>query len=143
MTTHVLRPVQPLRAYALAAILSTVGALVLVAGNISASIWIVALGALILSGGLVLLGATVNSVRRYKVSVDLDDQGYAIHASTGDHTGAWADVRRVTRTADGTQLTLHHDGDRRTLLVGRDVTTLEADMAHYLDKSRGYGSARR
>lgn len=139
MTTHVMRPVQPLRAYALSAILSIVGAIVVVLGKIGGSIWIVSLGALILSGGLVLLGATVNSVRRYKVSVDLDEEGYAIHSASGDHSGRWADVTRVTRTADGTQLTLHHDQDRRTLLVGRDVTQLEGDMARYLDKSRGYG----
>ena len=140
MTTHVLRPVQPLRAYALAAILATVGAVVVVLGNVGGSIWVVSLGALILACGLVLLGATVSSVRRYKVWVDLDEKGYAIHASTGDHTGDWADVTRVTRTVDGTQLTLHHDDERRTLLVGRDVTTLESDIARYLDKSRGYGS---
>ncbi len=143
MTTHVLRPVPPLRAYALAAVLSALGAVVLVAGMMSGSIWIDALGALILASGLVLLGATALSVRRYRVSVDLDEHGYAIHGSVGDQVGSWADVTRVTRSADGNQLTFHQGDERRTVLVGRGVTTLEGDVARYLDMNRGYGSGPR
>jgi hypothetical protein len=143
MTTHVLRPVPPLRAYALAAVLSAIGAVVLVAGMMSGSIWIDALGALILASGLVLLGATALSVRRYRVSVDLDEHGYAIHGSVGDQVGSWKDVTRVTRSADGNQLTFHQGDERRTVLVGRGVTTLEGDVARYLDMNRGYGSGPR
>ena len=139
MTTHVLRPVPPLRAYALAAVLSATGAVVLVAGLMSDSIWIVALGALILSSGLVMLGAAAASVRRYRVTVDLDEHGYAIHGSVGDQSGAWDEVTRVTRSADGNQLTFHQGDERRTVLVGRGVTTIEGDVARYLDINRGYG----
>ncbi len=140
MTTHVLRPVPPLRAYALAAILSAMGALVLVVGLMGGSIWIVSLGALILACGLVMFGATVLSVWRYRVSVDLDEHGYAIHGSVGDQSGSWEDVTRVTRSADGNQLTFHQGDERRTVLVGRGVTTIEGDVARYLDINRGYGS---
>jgi hypothetical protein len=140
MTTHVLRPVPPLRAYALAAILSAIGAVLLVAGLMGNSIWVVALGALFMSCGLVLLGATLASVRRYRVSVDLDEHGYAIHGSVGDQSGSWDDVTRVTRSADGNQLTFHQGDERRTVLVGRGVTTIEGDVARYLDINRGYGS---
>jgi hypothetical protein len=140
MITHVLRPVPPLRAYALAAILSALGAVILVAGLMGGGIWIVSLGALILAGGLVLLGAALASVRRYRVSVDLDEHGYAIHGSVGDQSGSWDDVTRVTRSADGNQLTFHQGDERRTVLVGRGVTTIEGDVARYLDINRGYGS---
>ena len=140
MTTHVLRPVQPLRSYALAAILSAVGAVGVVAGLMGGGIWIVSLGALVLASGLVLLGATVASVRRYSVSVDLDEHGYAIHHSVGDQRGSWDDVTRVTRSADGNQLTFHQGDERRTVLVGRGVTTIAGDVARYLDINRGYGS---
>ena len=140
MTTHVLRPVPPLRAYALVAVLSAAGSVVLVAGLLGTSIWVVALGALFLASGLVMLGATAASVRRYRVSVDLDEHGYAIHGSGGDQSGSWDDVTRVTRSADGNQLTFHQGDDRRTVLVGRGVTTIEGDVARYLDINRGYGS---
>ena len=140
MTTHVLRPVQPLRSYALAAILSAVGAVGVVAGLMGGGIWIVSLGALVLASGLVLLGATVASVRCSSVSVDLDEHGYAIHGSVGDQRGSWDDVTRVTRSADGNQLTFHQGDERRTVLVGRGVTTIECDVARYLDINRGYGS---
>lgn len=140
MTTHVLRPLPPLRAYAIAAILSAAGALVAVAGLLNGSSLAVFLGALVLASGLVLLGATVASVRRYRVSVDLDERGYEIHGSGGDQSGSWDDVTRVTRSADGNQLTFHQGDERRTVLVGRGVATIEGDVARYLDINRGYGS---
>ncbi len=90
-----------------------------------------------------LLGATLTSVRRYRVSVVLDEHGYAIHGSDGEQAGTWDDVTRVTRSADGNQLTFHQGDERRTVLVGRGVTTIEGDVARYLDINRGYGSEQR
>ena len=46
----------------------------------------------------------------------------------------------MTRSADGTQLVFHQGDEHRLVLIGREVTRLETDVARHLDKNRGYGS---
>ena len=140
MTTHVLRPALPLRSYFVAAILAILGAAMVAGSGSGRNPWLLVFGALVLADGLVLILMTTISARRARVAVDLDQAGYVIHSQEGDVHGDWDHVTRVTRSADGTQLVFHQGDERRLVLIGREVTSLESDIARYLDKNRGYGS---
>ncbi len=140
MTTHVLRPAPPLRSYLVAAVLATLGALMVGGSGLGTNLWLLVFGALVLADGLVLVLMTTISARRARVAVDLDESGYVIHSHQGDVRGTWDQVTRVTRSADGTELVFHQGDERRLILIGREVTSLETDVARYLDKNRGYGS---
>jgi len=140
VTTHVLRPALPLRSYFVAAILAILGAAMVTGSGFGRNPWLLVFGALVLADGLVLILMTTLSARRARVAVDLDQVGYVIHSQEGDVRGAWDQVTRVTRSADGTQLVFHQGDERRLVLIGREVTSLESDVARYLDKNRGYGS---
>lgn len=139
MLTHVLRPVPPLRSYFVAVILSGLGAAMVVGSGFGKNLWLLLFGALVLADGLVLVLTTTVSAHRARVAVDLDESGYVIHGHEGDVNGTWDEVTRVTRSADGTQLVFHQGDERRLVLIGREVTSLEADVAQCLDKNRGYG----
>jgi hypothetical protein len=140
MATHVLRPAPPLRSYLVAAILSTLGALMVAGSGFGKNPWLLVFGALVMADGLVLVLVTTISAYRARVNVDLDESGYVIHSREGDVDGTWDKVTRVTRSADGTELVFHQGEEQRLVLIGRDVTMLESDVARYLDKNRGYGS---
>lgn len=140
MTTHVLRPAPPLRSYLVAAILSVLGAAMVLGSGFGENPWLLVFGALVLADGLALVLMTTISARRSRVAVDLDGSGYVVHSREGDVHGTWDQVTRVTRSADGTQLVFHQGDERRLVLIGREVTSLESDVARYLDKNRGYGS---
>jgi hypothetical protein len=140
MTTHVLRPAPPLRSYLVAAVLATLGALMVVGSGFGKNPWILVFGALVLADGLVLVLMTTISSYRARVAVDLDESGYVIHSREGDVHGTWDELTRVTRSADSTQLVFHQGDEHRLVLIGREVTRLETDVARHLDKNRGYGS---
>ena len=140
MTTYVLRPAPPLRSYLVAAILAALGALMVVGSGLGKNLWLLVFGALVLADGLVLVLMTTISAYRARVAVDLDENGYVIHSREGDVHGTWDQITRVTRSEDGTQLVFHHGEEQRLVLIGREVTRLESNVARYLDKNRGYGS---
>jgi hypothetical protein len=140
VTTHVLRPAPALRSYLVAGVLATLGALMVVGSGLGKNPWILVFGALVLADGLVLVLMTTISSHRARVTVDLDESGYVIHSREGDVRGTWDEVTRVTRSEDGTQLVFHQGEEQRLVLIGREVTRLESDVARYLDKNRGYGS---
>lgn len=129
-----------MRSYLVAAILATLGALMIVGSGLGRNAWLLVFGALVLADGLVLVLMTTLSARRSRVAVDLDETGYVIHGREGDVRGAWDEVTRVTRSEDGTQLVFHQGEEQRLVLIGREVTRLESDVARYLDENRGYGS---
>ncbi|HET7723106.1 MAG TPA: hypothetical protein VFK68_00590 [Propionibacteriaceae bacterium] len=141
MTTHVLRPAPPLRSYVVAAVLAVLGVAMLIGSRFGANLWLLLFGALVLVDGLALLVVMRVSARRARVVVDLDDNGYVVHGRDGDVRGTWDSVTKVTRSDDGSQLVFHQGPERRLVLIGRDVTTLENDVVRYLDRSRGYGGA--
>jgi hypothetical protein len=130
--THVLRPAPPLRSYLVAAILATLGALMVAGSGFGKNPWLLVFGALVFADGLTLVLMTTISSRRAQVAVDLDESGYVIHSREGDVHGTWDEVTRVTRSADGSQLVFHQGDEQRLVLIGREVTRL--------DKNRGYGS---
>ena len=145
MDTFELRPPPPVRAYALAGVLTGAGAvLTAVAATSGWAAGLVAFGLALVVAGVVLGVAAVVAARGMRVRVELTDEGYHLSGPAGERDGTWAEVTRVTLAADGHRLTLHHSPDRRTLLVapggGRSprLEELGEAMARRLDADRGY-----
>ncbi len=143
-TTHVLRLRPPLRAFAVAAAFAVVGVVFVVAPE--AFGWnlitrFIGIGFLAIS--LLLVAFAGWAMRRARVEIELDDEGYRIAGPTGPRSGSWAEVAKVTR-GEG-QIVLYGREGSRTV-VGRprggrgDLDALGADIARRLDANRGYGS---
>lgn len=143
--THVLRPRPPVRAFALAAVLSVVGAfltILLVAKGVPMG-WVV-VGIVILAFGVALLVAAVISMVRLRTYVDLSDEGWTVRGPSGRRSGSWDDVTKVTISYNGAHLTLCHGQVARTHIIApgniasEEMKALAEDVATYLDASRGY-----
>src|SRR5450756_896983 len=93
MTTHVLRPAPPLRSYLVAAVLATLGALMVAGSGFGKNPWILVFGALVLADGLALVLVTTISSHRARVAVDLDESGYVIHSREGDVPVSYTHLR--------------------------------------------------
>lgn len=148
MKTYLLKARQPVRAYALTAVLAVLGA-----GTVVAALdwkWPTAvqvIGWVLLGLALALVVTAALAVRRMRVTIELDDDGYAILGPNGERTGDWKDITKVTQSAGGSRLTFHHGPERRTILIhpggGGDpeFARLAHDISGFMDRSRGYRSA--
>ena len=139
--TYTINPRPPLRAFVLAAVLSVIGALVIVVGG--STVWNI-LGGLVLVAGLGLLVMALISMRTMRVFVDLDDEGFHVHGPGIDKKKAWKDVTRVSLSQDETHLVFAHGEVERTHLFcpggpgDEEFTALLEDITKRLDKDRGY-----
>lgn len=143
-TSYVIKPQPPVRAFAIAAVLSLLGAALIVAALAVAWHWIaVVAGAVVLAAGLGLLAAGLYSMRAREVTLTLSDDGYALASWRGVEEGRWRDVTRVTQSVDGMHLTIFEGDDvRRHLLFAPGATRpderLLADLTARLDAAKGY-----
>ena len=80
-TSYVIKPQPPVRAFAIAAVLSLLGAALIVAALTLAWHWIAIVGgAVVLAAGLVLMAAGLLSMRAREVTLRLSDDGYELAA---------------------------------------------------------------
>lgn len=115
-STYVIRPRPPFRALVISAVLSLLGALLLVLGlALSWHIVVAVLGGVLLSAGVALFIAAVVVMRRRVVVLTLDAQGYTVVGAGQDHKGTWKKVTRVTQNEAGDRLTIH-ESEQRTYL---------------------------
>lgn len=147
MKTYLLKPHQPVRAYALTAVLAVLGAgTVVAARDWEWPVAVQVIGWVLLGVALVLVVVAAVAVRRMRVTIELDDQGYAIIGPHGERTGDWQDITKVTQSAGGSRLTFHHGPEHRTILIhpggGGDpeFARLAHDIAGFMDHNRGYRS---
>jgi hypothetical protein len=140
-----LKPRPPVRAFAIAAVSAVLGAVAIVLGG--PEWWGLVLrivgGALVALAVLLLL-ATIGAVTRNKVRIELDETGYAVTGPQGARSGGWDDVVRVTQSASGRRITLHHRDGSSTYLIGRtegvELVRLRSAIVQYMDANRGYRS---
>lgn len=144
MSTHVLKPRPPLRAFALTAILALVGVVVFASPDLfgwDPVLRTVGIAVLVLGFGILVLA--FGAMRRNQVQVILDAQGYRVVGPDRTRTGSWEDITKVTRA--NRQLILYGRDGKRTAITlprggGGDLDALGADVARRLDTQRGYGS---
>lgn len=116
--TFFLKPRPPLRAFAIAAVLSLVGALFLVlALQLEWHVAVAVLAALVLAIGITLFAVSLVAMARLGVRITLTDEGYHVSGTNQEHSGAWADVTKVTQAVDSAHVTIYHGNVRRTHLI--------------------------
>ncbi|MBB1482801.1 hypothetical protein H5392_02865 [Tessaracoccus sp. MC1865] len=117
-TVYLIQPRPPVRAFAIAAVSSLLGAVLLVASLSSGwhVLWAV-LGGVVMVTGLVLLVLAFTSMSRLAVEVTFDDDGYRVRGREVEGEGRWLDVSKVTQTQSGTRVTIHHGHERATYLM--------------------------
>ena len=107
-----------MRAFAIAAILSLLGAVFLVLSLQNA--WhavVVVLAAVVLALGIALFAMALVSMARLGVRITLTDEGYHVSGTNQEHSGGWADVSKVTQAVHGAHVTIYHGNVRRTHLI--------------------------
>ena len=132
----------PVRAFAVAAALAILGAVVAVLPV--PGLWqtlLIILGLVLIVGAVGLVVAALTASRRQRVLVELGDSGYRVDGPGGVRSGQWADVTRVT--ASPGRITLHQGDDERVHLVAAGGQTPELDaiataISKRLDAHRGY-----
>lgn len=143
-TQHLIKPRPPVRAFAIAAVLSIVGAILLVFGlRNSLGVVLVILGALFLLLGVVLALTGITAMLRQRVTITLTEEGYELNSRHGVFQGEWEAVTRITQSKDGKHFTIHEGDEVRRHLIFAPGATLEVDeflkdLAERLDHAKGY-----
>ena len=145
MADYVLRPRPAIRAFALAAVASVVGAVLVVVGQLNGpSVVMTVIGVVLLVAALALVAIAWIASRTNAVTVQVDDDGYRVLGPKADRQGRWREVTKVATSEDGSHLVISHGEVERvhiwSPLGGSDpeMQGLQADIVEKLDASRGY-----
>jgi hypothetical protein len=141
MSVFVLKP-RPPRLLGLAALFIVLAAVAFGTGwawSYRTVLWVTA--AVLAGLGLLLVLVSVVALRRRRIYVDLDDDGYAIYGPGGERTGAWSDVTRVALSRRRDKLALYHGERRRTIIAhpaglpDDEFLRLRHEIDSYLDEA--------
>lgn len=140
-----LSPRPPVRALALIAVATLLGALAVVGGEFlswgRALTWV---GIALFVVAAVLLLAVIAAQSHNRVRVEISDSGFSVRGPGGTHEGSWDDVVRVSQSSSGRRVTLHHRQGPAIHLVGQvegvEMVQLKAAIVSHLDANRGYGT---
>lgn len=141
-TTYTIQSRPPIRAFVIAALSALVGAgLLVLAGAQGWHVAVSVVGWVLLGVGVLLCGVAVVAMRRHRVRLILDDEGYVLAGQDLAHTGKWLDVNQVTLSEAGSHVTIYHGPERRTHLLfeGADAAQIDAvlkDLTARLKASR-------
>ncbi|CAI9402419.1 hypothetical protein [Aestuariimicrobium sp. T2.26MG-19.2B] len=151
MAEYVLRPRPAIRAFAVAAVLSVIGAVMVVGGQLASSTtWVTITGVVVLALAVALVALAWLASRTNAVTVQLDAEGYRVLAPKlsrgggGDRHGRWSEVTKVGASEDGSHLVISHGEVERvhiwSPLGGSDpqMLGLQAEIVERLDADRGY-----
>jgi len=140
MSSYVFKP-RPPRLLAVAALFILVAGILFGvgwgAGSHRLGLWVAAVVVLLAGAGLV--GLSLALLRRRRVQVDLDANGYTITGPEGERTGSWGDVTRVALSRHQDKLALYHGERRRTIIAhpagagDDDFRRLRHELDRYLE----------
>ncbi|GAB3705687.1 hypothetical protein [Mariniluteicoccus flavus] len=143
VTVHLLRPAPPVRAFLIAAVLSVLGAVVLVASSRNGwPLVVLVLGGVLAAAGVALLAVAVATMVRMRVRAELTPTGYSFRTPAGVRQGTWAETVKVTASDTGHRLSfVHRDEsvDHVMTPLGHDdpeMGELVADLTRRLEASR-------
>lgn len=128
-TQHVLSAPPPTRAFAIAAVVTVVGAVFVVLSRAQgwpAAMLVLAVVVTVLGVGLFAAGAY--AMTRMRIRGELDAAGYHFRSPDGDSTGDWIDISKVTASESGHRITLvGRDGSKQDVLfpVGNEAPDME------------------
>jgi len=116
MTTYLLKPRLPGGTW-IAIVLILAGVVMTVASFVSGSMALRVVGCVVLVLGLILLVVTIVAMRRQRVWVTFDDEGYTVEGPRGEFSGSWIDVTNVALSRKTAKIALWHGPDRRTIIA--------------------------
>ena len=115
MTTYILKPRPPGGVW-LAVLLMIAGA-ILVGVSLPGSIVLRITGGVVAAIGLILLLMVITAMRRRRVWVTFDEDGYTVEGPRGEYSGSWIDITDVTISRKTAKIALHHGPQRRTIIA--------------------------
>ena len=117
MITYLLKPRIPGGTW-LAVVLLLIGAVLAGASfTFVSSMAMRVVGCVVAILGLALLVVTVVAMRRQRVWVTFDDEGYTVEGPRGEFSGSWIDVTDVTVSRKTAKIALWHGPKRRTIIA--------------------------
>ncbi len=117
MTTYLLKPRIPGGTW-LAIVLLVLGTAATVVSLVIAPVLALRVISIVIALiGLVLLVVTVVAMRRQRVWVTLDDEGYVIESPLGEFSGSWLDITDVAVSRSTAKIALWHGPHRRTIIA--------------------------
>ena len=117
-TTYLIQSRPPVRAFVIAALCALVGAgLLVLAVSQGWHVAVTIIGAILLACGVALAVAAGLAMRRLRVYLTMDEDGYSLVGQGEEHVGDWLDVNQVTRSGEGGgHVIIYHGPERRTHL---------------------------
>lgn len=116
-TTYLIQSRPPVRAFVIAALCALVGAgLLVLAVSQGWHLAVTIVGAILLACGVLLAAVAVAAMRRLRVYLTMDEDGYSLVGQGQEHVGEWLDVNQVTRSGEGGHVIIYHGPERRTHL---------------------------
>lgn len=128
-TQHTLSGPPPTRAFALAAVITVIGAIFVVTSRAQgwpAAVLVIAVIVTVL--GVALFGVGAYAMSRMRVRGDLDATGYAFHGPHGSLGGDWLEITKVTASETGHRITfVSREGESQDVIfpVGKDAPDME------------------
>jgi len=116
MITYLLKPRAPGGTW-LGVVLLVIGAGLAGVSFISPSTVMRVVGAVLAILGLALLIVTIVAMRRQRVWVTFDDEGYTVEGPKGEFSGSWIDVTDVSISRKTAKIALWHGPNRRTIIA--------------------------
>ena len=117
MITYLLKPRVPGGTWLAIALLVIGGGLAGASVVLLASTALCVVGCVIAILGLALLIVTIVAMRKQRVWVTFDDEGYTVEGPRGEFSGSWIDVTDVTISRKTAKIALWHGPDRRTIIA--------------------------
>ena len=115
MTTYLLKP-RPPGGIWLAALLMVVGVF-MVWFSWPGSMVLRVAGCVVVIVGLALLGVIVFAMRRQRVWITFDEEGYTVESPRGEFSGSWIDITDVAVSRKTAKIALQHGPKRRTIIA--------------------------
>ena len=117
MTTYLLKPRVPGGTW-LAVILMIAGiTMTFISLTLSRSNVLQVSGCIVAALGLILLSVTVVAMRRQRVWVTFDEEGYTVDCPRGEFCGSLIDVTDVSLARNTAKIALWHGPSRRTIIA--------------------------
>ena len=116
MTTFILKPRIPGGGW-ITAFLAVVGIVMSVSSLMKPNLVIRVVGIILAVIGIILLLVILAGLRRRRVSVIVDDEGYTIEGPKGEYSGSWIDIADVLVSRESAKLALVLTSGRRTIIA--------------------------
>jgi len=116
MVSYLLKP-RPPGGMGIALALIVIGGIMVLASLASPSAVVRVIGIILALLGVALLLVIIWGMRRRRVWVTFDDEGYTVEGPRGEFSGSWIDITDVAVSRKTAKIRLSHGPNRRTIIA--------------------------